>query len=233
MTKVLAIDTSTYVLGVAIVEKDKVIGELVTNVKKNHSVRAMPAIEQLMKDCDVKPADLDLIVAGKGPGSYTGVRIGVTLAKTLAWSLNKPLAGVSSLELLAANGRYFNGSICSLMDARRGQVYTGLYRFDDMKLVTEIEDVNILVTDWLTLLKDKQEPVLFIGNDVLLHKETIIEYLGELAQFAQVSEYNPRPSELAFLGMQKEKEAGNVHSFVPNYTRLAEAEAKWLESKEK
>ena len=231
MTKVLAIDTSTYVLGVAIVEEDKVIGELVTNVKKNHSLRAMPAVEKLMQDCDVKPAELERIVVGKGPGSYTGVRIGVTLAKTLAWSLKIPLVGVSSLELVAANGRYFAGSLCALQDARRGQVYTGLYRYVDGELVTEIEDVNILMTDWLKTLKDKQEPVLFIGNDVHLHQETIIEYLGELAHFAQVSEHNPRPSELAFLGLKREAE--DAHSFVPNYTRLAEAEAKWLESKEK
>ncbi|WP_399208206.1 tRNA (adenosine(37)-N6)-threonylcarbamoyltransferase complex dimerization subunit type 1 TsaB [Sutcliffiella rhizosphaerae] len=212
-------------------DEQHVIGELVTNLKKNHSVRAMPAIEQLMKDCDVKPSELDRIVVGKGPGSYTGVRIGVTLAKTLAWSLNKPLVGVSSLELLAANGRYFQGSICSLMDARRGQVYTGLYRFNGDNLHTEIEDVNILLTDWLTVLKEKQAPVLFIGNDVHLHKETIIQYLGELAHFASVSENNPSPSELAFLGW--EKESDDIHSFVPNYTRLAEAEAKWLESNEK
>ncbi|KPB03459.1 tRNA (adenosine(37)-N6)-threonylcarbamoyltransferase complex dimerization subunit type 1 TsaB [Bacillus sp. CHD6a] len=231
MTKVLAIDTSTYVLGVAIVDEKKVIGELVTNVKKNHSLRAMPAVEKLMQDCDVAPSDLERIVVGKGPGSYTGVRIGVTLAKTLAWSLNIPLVGVSSLELVAANGRYFDGSICALQDARRGQVYTGLYRYKDGELMTEVEDVNILMTDWLQGLKDRQEPVLFIGNDVHLHKETIIEYLGELAHFAQVSEHNPRPSELAFLGLKREAE--DAHSFVPNYTRLAEAEAKWLESKEK
>jgi tRNA threonylcarbamoyladenosine biosynthesis protein TsaB len=81
------------------------------------------------------------------------------------------------------------------------------------------------------MLKGKNEEVLFIGNDVHLHKETIIEYLGEMAHFAQTSENNPRPSELALIGLQKEAE--DVHTFVPNYTRLAEAEAKWLESKEK
>ncbi|WP_223703366.1 tRNA (adenosine(37)-N6)-threonylcarbamoyltransferase complex dimerization subunit type 1 TsaB [Sutcliffiella deserti] len=231
MTKVLAIDTSTYVLGVAIVEEGKVIGELVTNLQKNHSVRAMPAIEQLLRDCEVQPNELTHIVVGKGPGSYTGVRIGVTLAKTLAWALNLPLAGVSSLELLAANGRYFPGSVCSIVDARRGQVYTGLYKWENQRVVTEIEDINILLTDWLTMLKEKGKDVLFIGNDVHIHKDTIIEYLGELAHFAQNSENNPRPSELALIGLHKDAE--DLHAFVPNYTRLAEAETKWLESKDK
>lgn len=231
MTRVLAIDTSSYVLGVAIVEEDRVIGELVTNLNKNHSVRAMPAVDQLMKDCEIKPDTLDRIVVGRGPGSFTGVRIGVTLAKTLAWSLNVPLVGVSSLELLAANGRYFKGVISPIMDARRGQVYTGLYTWDKTGIQTEVEDVNIALTDWLGMLKEKNQDVLFIGNDVHLHKETIIEYLGELAHFAVISENNPRPSELALVGLKKETE--DVHTFVPNYTRLAEAEAKWLESKEK
>jgi tRNA threonylcarbamoyladenosine biosynthesis protein TsaB len=231
MTRVLAIDTSSYVLGVAIVEEDKVIGELVTNLNKNHSVRAMPAVDQLMKDCVIKPDTLDRIVVGRGPGSFTGVRIGVTLAKTLAWSLNVPLVGVSSLELLAANGRYFKGMISPIMDARRGQVYTGLYTWDKTGVQTEVEDVNIALTDWLSMLKEKNEDVLFIGNDVHLHKETIIEYLGEMAHFAQTSENNPRPSELALIGLRNVAE--DVHTFVPNYTRLAEAEAKWLESKEK
>lgn len=231
MTRVLAIDTSSYVLGVAIVEEDRVIGELVTNLNKNHSVRAMPAVDSLMKDCEIKPETLDRIVVGRGPGSFTGVRIGVTLAKTLAWSLNVPLVGVSSLELLAANGRYFKGVISPIMDARRGQVYTGLYTWNETGVKMEVEDVNIALKDWLGMLKEKNEDVLFIGNDVHLHKETIIEYLGEMAHFAETSENNPRPSELALIGMQKEAE--DVHTFVPNYTRLAEAEAKWLESKEK
>jgi len=114
--KILAIDTSNFALGVALLNGNQVVGEYITNVKKNHSVRAMPAIEKLMHDCDMKPVDLDKIVVAKGPGSYTGVRIGVTIAKTLAWTLNIPISGVSSLEVLAANGNVFLGYICPLFD---------------------------------------------------------------------------------------------------------------------
>src|SRR6476661_5326619 len=109
---VLAIDTSNQALGVALLDEDKIIGEYITNMKKNHSIRIMPAIQMLMKDCERTPRDLSKIVVAKGPGSYTGLRIGVTIAKTMAWSLHLPLVGISSLEILAAGaGRYFDGGV--------------------------------------------------------------------------------------------------------------------------
>jgi len=224
--KVLAIDTSNYVLGVAIVDQEKVIGEVITNLPKNHSVRVMPTIEQLMKECGIKPKELDRIVVAMGPGSYTGVRIGVTIAKTLAWSLQIPLVGVSSLEVLAANGRHFNGSISPIFDARRGQVYTGLYRYEEKRLTCVEEDKIILLADWLEELRKRETPVLFIGNDLVIHKKQIETDLEQFAYVAPYTDWNPRPSELAILGM--EKAPVDVHTFVPNYIRLAEAEANWL-----
>nr|WP_315364423.1 tRNA (adenosine(37)-N6)-threonylcarbamoyltransferase complex dimerization subunit type 1 TsaB [Cytobacillus firmus] len=227
--KVLAIDTSNYPLGVALLDGDQVIGEYITNVKKNHSVRVMPAIDTLIKDCGVKPAELDKIVVAKGPGSYTGVRIGVTIAKTLAWTLNKPLVGVSSLEVYAASaGRYFNGVISPLFDARRGQIYTGLYQYREGQLVSLIKDQLLLSKDWAAMLSEHQENVLFIGNDLPLHKDIFTELLKERAVFASPAEHNPRPAELALLGRDQEPE--DVHSFVPNYIRIAEAEANWIKA---
>jgi tRNA threonylcarbamoyladenosine biosynthesis protein TsaB len=227
--KVLSIDTSNYALGVAIIDGDQVIGEYITNLKKNHSVRVMPAIERLMSDCDIKPADLSKIVVAKGPGSYTGVRIGVTIAKTLAWTLNIPLVGVSSLEVLAATvGRYFNGVVSPLFDARRGQIYTGLYQFRNKEIVTVQKDQLLLSKDWALELKEQSENVLFIGNDLSIHQQTLEETLGDQAVFAEITEHNPRPSELALLG--RDREAEEIHSFTPNYIRLAEAEANWIKA---
>lgn len=226
--KILAIDTSNYVLGIALIDGDTVIGEYITNLKKNHSVRVMPAIDALMRDCDLKAADLSKIVVAQGPGSYTGVRIGVTIAKTLAWSLKIPLSAVSSLEVLAATcGRYFDGHISPLFDARRGQIYTGLYRFNTKEHLTVVsEDKLILSKDWAQHLKELNSQILFVGNDLSIHQDVIREHLEERAIFAQPTELNPRPSELAFLG--REKSVEDVHTFVPNYIRLAEAEANWL-----
>lgn len=224
---ILAIDTSNHTLGIALVKDSTVIGESITYLKKNHSVRAMPTVEALMKECGVVPSELSKIVVAKGPGSYTGVRIGVTIAKTLAWTLSIPISAVSSLETLAANGQYFDGWISPLFDARRGQVYTGLYMFEEGKIQEIKQDQNILLTDWLHELKKTGKPVLFLGQDVHLHEESIRSILGETAVIAEGAFHNPRPSMLAFLGTDRPAE--DVHQLVPNYIRMAEAEVKWLE----
>jgi tRNA threonylcarbamoyladenosine biosynthesis protein TsaB len=230
--KILSIDTSNYVLGIGLLDESQVMGEYISNIKKNHSVRVMPAIQTLMNECGVNPKDLTKIVVAKGPGSYTGVRIGVTIAKTLAWTLNIPMTGVSSLETLAASaGRYFNGYTSPLFDARRGQIYTGLYQFQDGKLITVESDKLVMTADWAPKLKALDRDILFLGNDLPLHQQVIEDILGTKAKFAELTEHNPRPAELALLG--RDKPAEDPHSFVPNYIRLAEAEAKWLESNKK
>ncbi|MBW3110700.1 MULTISPECIES: tRNA (adenosine(37)-N6)-threonylcarbamoyltransferase complex dimerization subunit type 1 TsaB [Bacillaceae] len=225
---ILAIDTSNYPFGVALIQEDRVIGEYITYIKKNHSVRAMPAIEQLLKDCGIEAKELTKIVVANGPGSYTGVRIGVTLAKTLAWSLSIPLIPVSSLATLASSGRYFSGYIVPLFDARRGQVYTGLYEFQGDQLVCKEEDRNVMLEEWVIKLKELDKDILFVGNDVSLHENKIQEVLGKQARIAPFVSHNPRPSELAYIGMGLKETT--AHEVLPNYIRMAEAEVKWLES---
>ena len=225
---ILAIDTSNYPFGVALIQEDRVIGEYITYIKKNHSVRAMPAIEQILKDCGIEAKELTKIVVANGPGSYTGVRIGVTLAKTLAWSLSIPLIPVSSLATLASSGRYFPGYIVPLFDARRGQVYTGLYEFQGDQLVCKEEDRNVMLEEWVIKLKELDKDILFVGNDVSLHENKIQEVLGKQARIAPFVSHNPRPSELAYIGMGLKETT--AHEVLPNYIRMAEAEVKWLES---
>jgi tRNA threonylcarbamoyladenosine biosynthesis protein TsaB len=229
--KVLSIDTSNYVLGIGLLDGETVLGEYISNIKKNHSVRVMPAIQTLMEECNIKPGDLSKIVVAEGPGSYTGVRIGVTIAKTMAWTLKIPLSGVSSLEVAAAStGRYFDGYVSPFFDARRGQIYTGLYKFENQKLQIVKEDQLVMSADWVKALNEMDSRVLFTSNDLNLHEDVIKEELGDKAVFAAVTEQNPRPAELALLG--RDKEAVDLHTFVPNYIRLAEAEANWLKAQE-
>lgn len=228
---VLAIDTSTNVMGISLIKDQFVIGETITFINKNHSVRLMPAIDSLMHECNIKPKDLSKILVAKGPGSYTGVRIGVTVAKTLAFSLNLPIIGVSSLKLLAANGRYFSGLVCPIFDARRNLFFTGLYDFRRDNSKSILEDCNIDRSIWIEKLKTFDEQILFIGNDVALHKEFIIEHLGEKAVFAKENMNNQRPSELFNCSLEENEET--VHQFAPEYLRLSEAEANWLASQEK
>lgn len=227
---ILAIDTSNQALGVSLMRENKVIGEVVTNLPKNHSVRLMPAVDQLMKEVGVSPEQLEKIVVAKGPGSYTGVRIGLTTAKTLAWALNIPVVGVSSLKALAYQGRFFNSVVCPVFDARRGLVYTGLYEWKNNEMTELVQEKNVLMVDWLDELNKRQKKVLFLSPDIDQFRDVIQDKLGELALIPEGIFHISNPSHLAFVGSRQEAEP--THHLTPNYLRLAEAEAKWIKSQE-
>lgn len=223
----LGIDTANAPLSVAIVKDGTTLGEITQNIKLTHSVGAMSAIEELFERVQLKPADLDAIAVSEGPGSYTGVRIGVSIAKTLAWTLKKPLVGVSSLKTLAANVSMFNGLICPLVDARRQNVYTALYEGTTLEEV--MEDTHEHIDELLIKLKMFDRPVLFVGTDVELYKEHIEERIGSLAIYAPSSQSLPRASEIIRLAQKEElPSVENTHSFTPQYRRIAEAEANWI-----
>ncbi|WP_249871592.1 tRNA (adenosine(37)-N6)-threonylcarbamoyltransferase complex dimerization subunit type 1 TsaB [Oceanobacillus saliphilus] len=229
---ILAIDTSNQVLGVSLLKDDQIIGEIMTNLSKNHSVRLMPAIERLMGEVSLKPEELDKIVVAKGPGSYTGVRIGISTAKTMAWALNIPVVGVSSLEVLAYQGRFFNDYICPFFDARRGLVFTGLYKWKNNQLLNVLDENNLLMDDVLKKLEKEQKKVLFLSPDISVYKEAIHQSLGELAVIPEGPYHVPQAGHLGLAGMAKE--VTSTHELTPNYLRLAEAEANWLkEQKDK
>ncbi|ARD48003.1 tRNA (adenosine(37)-N6)-threonylcarbamoyltransferase complex dimerization subunit type 1 TsaB [Sporosarcina sp. P33] len=220
----LGIDTANSPLSVAIVKDDVLLIEESSMMKVNHSLRAMPAVEEACRKADITPSDIDAIAVSEGPGSYTGVRIGVTIAKTLAWTLKKPLYGVSSLKALAMNGQLYTGLICSLIDARRSNVYAGVYRAEGSDLANVLEDQHCALADLLGQLRDYNEPVLFVGEDVKIHKAMICEHLGEQAQFVSFAMNVPRASSAILLAQQTE-EAETVHTFTPQYKRITEAEA--------
>lgn len=222
----LGIDTANTPLSVAIVKDGEVMAEENSMMAINHSLRAMPAIEELFQKVGLAPSDIDAIAVSEGPGSYTGVRIGVTIAKTLAWTLNKPLTGVSSLKVLAANAIYFEGLICPMVDARRGNVYSAAYRVSDGELIDVIEDGHYPLNVLIQQLQQLDEPILFIGKDSRLHQDALNETFDERAIMAPVHYNPPRASSLIFIAEQQEET--DVHHFVPEYCRLAEAEANWL-----
>ncbi|WP_203334835.1 tRNA (adenosine(37)-N6)-threonylcarbamoyltransferase complex dimerization subunit type 1 TsaB [Planococcus beigongshangi] len=219
----LGIDTSNSPLAIALAKEDTIIIEETTNLKINHSLTAMPAVEEMMKKAKIAPANLTHIAVAQGPGSYTGVRIGLTIAKTLAWSLKIPLHMVSSLKVLAANGQNFDGIICPLMDARRGTAFMAAYQGETLDSV--IADQHSEVKDFILRLKELGRPVLFVGIDVEIHKEVIHEILGEQASFAAPQNRLPRASNLIMLAKQSEEQ--NVHHAVPEYRRITEAEANY------
>lgn len=228
----LGIDTANTPLSVAIVKDGQLLFEENASVAINHSLRAMPAIEEVFSKVNLTSSDIDAIAVSEGPGSYTGVRIGVTIAKTLAWTLEKPLIGISSLKTIAMNGLFFHGLICPLIDARRGNVYAGVYESDSEKLTSIIEDGHYSIDELITLLEDYEGEILFIGKDVSSYKEQLIKKIGKRAMIAPLHFNLPRASSLIYAAQQLET-AEDVHHFVPEYRRIAEAEANWLKAQRK
>lgn len=229
----LGIETANAPLSIAVVRDGKVIAEIVQNIKLTHSAGAMPAIEEVLAKAGIKPNEIDAIAVSEGPGSYTGVRIGVTLAKTLAWTLKKPLVGISSLKTLAANATLYDGFICPIFDARRGNVYTAVYKGCELEAI--IDDYHDHIDGLLERLHALEAPVLFVGADVDVFWHRIVEVLGDFALRMSFSNDLPRASEAVRLATQVELPSVEaVHHFVPQYKRIAEAEANWLkDQKEK
>lgn len=243
----LSFDTSTASLAVAIVRDGEVMDSMITFTERNHSVRIVSEIKELLLRNRLQARDLDGIAVGQGPGSYTGVRIAVTVAKTLAWTWSKPLIGVSSLEALAlgawnslkleeeATTNDRDTWIIPIMDARRGQVYTSRYAagYSDKWEMMDKDGIR-LIAEWSlrigeeAALNNPSADIWFVG-DIALHKGTIE---GALQTGARLRAYacEMDAGAVGQLAERKYRQGhqDDVHSFVPNYTQLAEAEAKLL-----
>ena len=214
--KVLAFDTSSKALSLAILEDKQVLAETTINIKKNHSITLMPAIDFLMASLDWTPKDLDRIVVAEGPGSYTGLRIAVATAKTLAHTLNIELVGMSSL--LALVPRQQEGLLVPLMDARRNNVYAGFY--ENAKPV--MPEAHLSFAEVLEKVKDAEQ-VTFVGE-----VRAFVEQIQEQLPQASYQETLPNAANLALLAW--DKEAVSLHDFVPNYLKRVEAEENWLKN---
>lgn len=212
--KVLAFDTSSRALSVALLEEENRLAELTLTIKKNHSITLMPTIEFLMASIDWKPTDLDRIVVAEGPGSYTGLRIAVATAKTLAQTLKIDLVGVSSL--LALVPEEIEGLAIPVMDARRNHVYAGFYQEDQL-----VYPEGHLSFEAVLERAKGAKKVTFLGE-----VEAFREQIQEALPSAQLVETLPDAVRIGRLGLTKE--AVSVHGFVPNYLKRVEAEENWL-----
>ena len=222
----LGIDTSHTPLAVAIVNDGQVLAEYKSSMKVTHSIGTMPAIEELMTKAGIQPKELDAIAVANGPGSYTGVRIGVTIGKTLAWTLNKPIVQVSSLEVLAGNALYFPGVVCAIMDARRGNVFAGVYANGK-----QLKESHMALTDLLSMLLEMDQAILFVGMDIELHWEQIKQTLGDMAQKANTA--FSLPSAAVLVELAKKRQPAEIHTTVPEYLRMTEAEVNWMKEQKR
>lgn len=229
LMSILAIDTSNQTLAIGIIEDGKIVGQIQTTVKKNHSLTLMPAIDSLMQSVEKKPSAIDRVVVAQGPGSYTGLRIGVTTAKTLAYTLKKELVGVSSLATIAANCVNQGGFIVPIFDARRRNVYAGIYQWENGQLICRKEDRHIAMDRLLDELSEIKESIYFVGSDVGNFVEDIEEKLPHAKRNTVALWDIPNGITLAELG-ENATPTADVQSFLPNYLKRVEAEEKWLET---
>ena len=234
--RVLAIDSSGLTATVAVVEDEQTIAEYTVNYKKTHSQTLLPMIDEVKKMIDLDLSSIDAIAVSGGPGSFTGLRIGSATAKGLGLALGKPLIHVPTVDALAYNVYGCGDLICPIMDARRGQVYTGIYRFHgrDCEIIKEqcaisIEELMEALTEaWIGQPELPQE-VVFLGDGVPVHQSYIEEYWEKSEKqisFAPPHMNGQRAGSLAMCAMQmyKEGRTETAAEHHPDYLRLSQAE---------
>lgn len=215
--KIAAFDTSSKALTLAILEDETLLAQMTLNIKKNHSITLMPAIDFLMKSLDMKPTDLDRIVVAQGPGSYTGLRIAVATAKTLAHTLKIELVGVSSL--LALVPEQVEGLVIPVMDARRNNVYAGFYQSGQ----SVRPEAHLPLAEVLEIAGVADQPVTFVGETAVFAEQIEAALPG-----VSVQPTLPDAAAIGRLGL--DLPAQSIHDFIPNYLKRVEAEENWLKT---
>ena len=198
--KLLVMDTSGPVCGVAVMEDEKVLCEYTAQNRNTHSANLMPMAEAALQSAGKTIGEMDAIAAVTGPGSFTGVRIGVATAKGLAHGAGIPCIPVDALEALSISAGGFDGVICPIQDARAGQVYGAAFR--DGKRMTADEPLKL--EDFLEKILPFGKRFLFLGDGVPVHREKILEILGERAVFAPAHLNYLRPSAAGVLALRSE-----------------------------
>ncbi|PKM50114.1 MAG: tRNA (adenosine(37)-N6)-threonylcarbamoyltransferase complex dimerization subunit type 1 TsaB [Firmicutes bacterium HGW-Firmicutes-7] len=234
--KVLAIETSGLVASVAIADKDEIICEYTTNFKKTHSVILMPMLEEIIKVIDLDMKTVDIIAVSGGPGSFTGLRIGSATAKGLAHVLNLPIVSVPTLEGLANNIDRTDLLICPLMDARRHQVYTALYEYNEEHLQPLTEMMATEIDNIIEKILSYNKEVIFLGDGFKPNEDRIKELFGERKwHVASPQNRIQRASSIALLGRKYARE-GLTQSYMehaPIYLRKPQAEREYDEKHKK
>lgn len=224
--KILGFDSSGIVASVAIVEDDVLIAEYTVNYKKTHSQTLLPMLDEIAKMTELDLNSIDAIAVAAGPGSFTGLRIGSATAKGLGLALKKPLIAIPTVEGLAYNLYDIPGLICPIMDARRKQVYTGIYRFTDHQLKVVEDQMAVSMEIVIEKLNQYGEVVTFLGDGVPVFHELIAEKMTVPYSFAPAHVNKQRAAAVAALGeiyyRQGKTETAMEH--VPDYLRVSQAE---------
>lgn len=218
---ILAFESSAKAASAALVKDGRLISQYSQCSGLTHSRTLLPMGEDMLKNAELKLSDVDLIAVAHGPGSFTGIRIGVSMVKGLAWAAEKPCVGVSTLEALAWHGVAAGGYVCPVMDARRSQVYNAIFKIEDGLPVRVTEDRPIALSELAEEIRALNAPVFLVGDGAELTEK----FLKEQALPCTVAPENLRWQSAWGVAMAaQDKEPGNADSLLPVYLRLSQAE---------
>jgi tRNA threonylcarbamoyladenosine biosynthesis protein TsaB len=227
---ILGIETSTKTCSIALTDGEKIRDEISLHLGLSHSEKLIPLIDEILKRNGKAIKDIDGIAVSIGPGSFTGIRVGVSTARGLAQSLNIPLVGIPSLDALAFGVGTSGEVVCPMIDALRREIYSALY--EGRKRLTRHQLIGI--ENWLERLKEKRETILFLGEAVDIYENLIKDFLKKKARIVKKEKRYASAAKVAELGREKlvSGEGKKYDEVFPLYIRRPEAEVKW-EKKEK
>lgn len=214
--KILAIDTSTKFLSLALADDEKILASFHRNLEQQHCAKLIPEIDKLLKKAKVKLKNIDCFAISKGPGSFTGLRIGAATVKGLALATKKPMVGVPTLDVMAYNIKKNSCFIAPIVDAKRGNVYATLYSFACSKLKRHTKYLVLPIGEFLNYVKDE---TIFLGDGIVPYKNIIKDKLKKKAKFAKEKEWYPRAAVVAKLAFEliKRKKFEDPDKFTPLY----------------
>lgn len=223
--RILGFETSAKAAGVALVEDGKLLGEYYQNSGQTHSRTLMKMAEDLLCNCDLKASDIHAVACAAGPGSFTGIRIGVSAAKGFAWGLELPCVGVSTLEGMVRSVAMTDGIYCGAMDARRSQVYTALFRMEQGRLTRLTEDQAISVEELGNLMQKEENLKIMVGDGGTLCYNELQSRVSNLILMPEHLRMQ-RASGTALVAWDRLSagETPDGKSLTPNYLRLSQAE---------
>ena len=226
--KLLAIESSGLVASAAVFADDTIVAEYTVNNKQTHSQTLLPMIDQVVTMSGIDLKEIDAIATTSGPGSFTGLRIGAATAKGLGLALHKPIVPITTLEALAFRLAGREGNICPMMDARRNQVYAGVYRVGDMLLECVTGQKAVSIEDYIAELNDLGNPVTVLGDGVPVFQEKIKQCEGLNVAWQEAPAHMNRQSaaSVAVLGARyyDEGKIVSAEAFRPDYLRKSQAE---------
>ncbi len=224
--RILAIETSTMLGGVAIMEENNLIAEIRLNVKTTHSERLMIGIDSALRLANLRIEEMDAFCISIGPGSFTGLRIGLSTVKGFAFATGRPVVTVPTLDAFAWSLPFSAYPVCPMLDARKREVYTALYEWREHSFEKIVPELSVKPGDFVRNLKGR---VVFTGEGARIYRDVIVSVKGDEAIFAPSHADVPLPSAVAYLGMRKAMngEFSDPVTITPLYIRKSEAEIKF------